>query len=249
MASLLSARRTGSDITLQATEARRPDDDPPPDPQPALPDRLDPAGHCRRPRGSGGQLDSQCGSDRCRLVGRRSRHARRCAGRRDPDLVARERRERPNRRHPGDPGALGRHCAECVHAVQVRRRGHPADARRRGGRTRRDQRGHDRRLPGTGVDGRGLHGRALAGAGPLGRRRGGARRVRVRGRQPRTGRRADRRSARLAAECATGRGRRPVGHARRRGGGAADRAGPSSGPGRGALRLRSVPGWPEASPC
>ena len=37
MASLLSARRTGSDITLQATEARRPDDQPPPDPQPALP--------------------------------------------------------------------------------------------------------------------------------------------------------------------------------------------------------------------
>ena len=37
MASLLSARRTGSDITLQATEARRHDDDPPPDPPPALP--------------------------------------------------------------------------------------------------------------------------------------------------------------------------------------------------------------------
>jgi hypothetical protein len=37
MASLLSARRTGSDITLEATEARRPTDDPPPDPQPALP--------------------------------------------------------------------------------------------------------------------------------------------------------------------------------------------------------------------
>ena len=37
MASLLSARRTGSDITLEATEARRPDDEPPPEPQPALP--------------------------------------------------------------------------------------------------------------------------------------------------------------------------------------------------------------------
>jgi Family of unknown function (DUF6350) len=37
MASLLSARRTGSDITLQATDARRPDAEPPPDPQPALP--------------------------------------------------------------------------------------------------------------------------------------------------------------------------------------------------------------------
>src|SRR6188472_2545674 len=37
MASLLSARRTGSGITLEATEARRPDDEPPPNPQPALP--------------------------------------------------------------------------------------------------------------------------------------------------------------------------------------------------------------------
>ena len=37
MASLLSARRTGSDITLEATEARPPDDERPPEPQPALP--------------------------------------------------------------------------------------------------------------------------------------------------------------------------------------------------------------------
>src|SRR6186713_147968 len=37
MASLLSARRTGSDITLQATEARPADAEPPSDPQPAPP--------------------------------------------------------------------------------------------------------------------------------------------------------------------------------------------------------------------
>ncbi len=37
MASLLSTRRAGSDITLQATEARRPDDADPPTPDPALP--------------------------------------------------------------------------------------------------------------------------------------------------------------------------------------------------------------------
>ena len=132
MASLLSARRTGSDITLEATEARRPDDEPPPEPQPALPVgwvMLAIAGGLAAAAASWilsagltvvGWLAADSGTLGGALdVGTRIWLLGNGVSARIGDI-------------PRDAGALGRHRSERVHAVQVRRRRRPADARRRG---------------------------------------------------------------------------------------------------------------------